>query len=437
VTQGSTGLEAGLGAQAAGPPVGLPVGVHIGLRTGAQGQRDAEHEAALLRLLPVLAQRLPALFDDVEEVLRGSWPEYADFLTSERSEVVSAAEGQLPALLTTARRLSQEEPEADDVRATEVVFEEIGAAQCRCGQELTSLIAAYQAGAGAAWRHVAAAALDVGVSHRVLTVLAESVFVFVDHLSSASTRGYLREQAEASVSRERLREELAELLLSERTSTALLRVRAQQAGWPLPREAAVVVLGTDGARAGTAPVRLDPSWLPLRRSGVLGAIVPDPSARGQRERLVRQLAGAGAVVGRTVPLEELPSTLPGLEVAQRLRREGVLTAEPVFVQEHLDTVLVHRDERLLADLRAEVLAPLDGLPPATRERLEETLEVWLRHSGARAAVAEELHVHPQTVRYRIDQLRKAFGAGLDDPRSRMRLLLALGWGGDLRGPAPA
>jgi sugar diacid utilization regulator len=276
---------------------------------------------------------------------------------------------------------------------------------------------------------VAAAALDVGVSHRVLTVLAESVFVFVDHLSSASTRGYLREQSEAAVSRERLREELAELLLSERTSTALLRTRARQAGWPLPREAAVVVLDTDGTRSGTAPVRLDPSWLALRRGGVLGAVVPDPSAPGRRERLVSLLAGAGAVVGRTVPLEDLPSTLAGLEVGLRLQREGVLTDEPLFVEEHLDTVLVHRDERLLADLRAGVLAPLAGLPPSTRERLLETLEAWLRHSGARGAVADELHVHPQTVRYRVDQLRRAFGDALDDPRHRMRLLLALAWGG--------
>lgn len=396
-------------------PAGLPV-------------LDVEHEEALRRLLPVLVAGLPALFDDVEKLLRDSWPEYADFVAVERAEVLAAVQGQLPILLTTTWPLAQEEPGATGVQDTDMVFEEIGAVEWRNGHEVTSLIAAYQTGAGAAWRHVAAAALEVGVSARVLTVLAESVFVFVDHLSSASTRGYLREQANAAVSRERLREELAEMLLSGQATRALLRARAQQAGWPLPREAAFVFL--DGERAGPAepPVRLMASWLPLRRAGVVGAIIPGRSTHERRDRLVAALAGAGAVVGRTVPLEELPTTMGAIEVALRLHRQGVLPQEPVFVQEHLDTLLVHRDERMLTDLRAAVLAPLDGLAPSSRARLLQTLEVWLRHSGARAAVAAELHVHPQTVRYRVDQLRSHFGAVMDDPRSRMRLLLALGWG---------
>jgi DNA-binding PucR family transcriptional regulator len=40
-----------------------------------------------------------------------------------------------------------------------------------------------------------------------------------------------------------------------------------------------------------------------------------------------------------------------------------------------------------------------------------------------------LHVHPQTVRYRVGQLRTLFGPALDDPRTRLRLMLALCWRG--------
>jgi hypothetical protein len=47
--------------------------------------------------------------------------------------------------------------------------------------------------------------------------------------------------------------------------------------------------------------------------------------------------------------------------------------------------------------------------------------------GDRQAVAAELHVHRQTVRYRLAQLRELFGDALDDPRFRMKLVLALGW----------
>jgi DNA-binding PucR family transcriptional regulator len=48
--------------------------------------------------------------------------------------------------------------------------------------------------------------------------------------------------------------------------------------------------------------------------------------------------------------------------------------------------------------------------------------------GDRQAVAAELHIHPQTVRYRMSQLHAAFGRSLDDPATRTRLTLALAWG---------
>jgi DNA-binding PucR family transcriptional regulator len=48
--------------------------------------------------------------------------------------------------------------------------------------------------------------------------------------------------------------------------------------------------------------------------------------------------------------------------------------------------------------------------------------------GNRKAVAEELHVHPQTVRCRLGQLRAVFGSALDEPATRAALLLALAWG---------
>ena len=80
---------------------------------------------------------------------------------------------------------------------------------------------------------------------------------------------------------------------------------------------------------------------------------------------------------------------------------------------------------LCADLRAAVLAPLADLRPSTAQRLSETLRSWLLHQGRRDAVAAELHVHPQTVRYRMGQLRELYGERLDDPRTVLELLLAL------------
>src|SRR5690606_13743029 len=84
-------------------------------------------------------------------------------------------------------------------------------------------------------------------------------------------------------------------------------------------------------------------------------------------------------------------------------------------EEHLARLVVGADPEALHDLRTQVLAPLDGLSATTREKLTETLRAWLLHQGRREAVAEALFVHPQTVRYRMGQLREAYGDRLDDP----------------------
>jgi sugar diacid utilization regulator len=162
---------------------------------------------------------------------------------------------------------------------------------------------------------------------------------------------------------------------------------------------------------------------------MLGAIMPDAGGPGQRDRLGAALVDVPAVVGPTVPLDRLPGAVRITDTAVRLRRDGVLTGDPLFVDEHLDTIIVHRDRDLLAALRRRSLAPLDGCGAGTRRRLEQTLAAWLRHGGDRAAVAADLHIHPQTVRYRLKQLRELFGSELDaDPDTRLRLTLALAWG---------
>jgi len=132
-------------------------------------------------------------------------------------------------------------------------------------------------------------------------------------------------------------------------------------------------------------------------------------------------------VGRSVQLHQLPASARLASLAAELWRSGALTGDPVLVEEQLDTVIVHRDPRLLDLLREQYLAPLDGAAPASRLMLRETLRSWLRNMGGRAAMAEELHVHRQTVRYRLGRLSELFGSALQDPDQRARFLLVLAW----------
>ena len=53
------------------------------------------------------------------------------------------------------------------------------------------------------------------------------------------------------------------------------------------------------------------------------------------------------------------------------------------------------------------------------------LLAWLLHHGRREDVAEALHVHPQTVRYRLGTLREHYGDALTDVRTGLELTLGL------------
>jgi DNA-binding PucR family transcriptional regulator len=98
----------------------------------------------------------------------------------------------------------------------------------------------------------------------------------------------------------------------------------------------------------------------------------------------------------------------------------------VDTDEYLVELVLTADREATDDLRRQVLAPLAGLRPSTADRLTETLRSWVVHQGQRTAVAADLFVHAQTVRYRMTQLRELYGDRLNDPRTILELIVALG-----------
>jgi hypothetical protein len=374
-----------------------------------------------------LVERLPQLLDEVRDGLRESWPDYAEFLDHDREGVIEAAKQFAPQLLEAVSLEGDGQRDGLGDHTLQMVFEQIGRRQLRLGSDLARLLTAFQFGSRLAWRHVSAAALESRLAPADLAALADAVFGFVNKLSFAAARGYLLEQVEDARTRERNREELAALLLSGRASQPAIRSAARRAGWRVPATAAVALIDPDDAIARRVIDGLGPDALRFSGNDRYGAIIPVPADGAGRIHLGRLLQGASAVVGSVVSLDLLPRSTEVAEIAARLQQAGLLADDPVFADEHLDTIIVCRDARLLESLRRQVLAPLADLPESTRTRLLETMTSWLRTQGDRMAMARELRVHPQTVRYRMAQLRKHFGARLDDADSRARLLLALHW----------
>ncbi|WP_327249326.1 helix-turn-helix domain-containing protein [Streptomyces sp. NBC_01320] len=98
---------------------------------------------------------------------------------------------------------------------------------------------------------------------------------------------------------------------------------------------------------------------------------------------------------------------------------GVIDDAPVVLcQDHLITLWLLSDPVLLDQLARRELAPIAEISANRRERLIETLRIWLETRGTAAQLGELLDVHTQTVRYRMRNLETIFDEQLVDPESR-------------------
>ena len=141
---------------------------------------------------------------------------------------------------------------------------------------------------------------------------------------------------------------------------------------------------------------------------------------------MRALGARLAGLGPAVPWVDAPASLARATAVLRLAGEGALPASGlVAADDHAAALLLTTDRRMARDIAATRLAPLDDLTPAARERLLHTLDAWLAAQGRVQEAAGVLHVHPQTVRYRLARLRELLGGALDDPDARFELELAL------------
>ena len=305
----------------------------------------------------------------------------------------------------------------------------LGRGEARSGRSMDALLGAYRVGARVSWRHMADSGVRAGLTAEQLARFAELVFAYIDQLSAASVAGHSDELATSGRVRERYRERLADQLLGGAPRQEL-DAAAERADWTPPRTLTAVVVPE--ARARGALASLDPRTLrstgevpgAASAGGRVALLVPDAEGRS-RPALMRSLAESEAVVG---PARQWDAVDVSYVRALRAVQLG-LTADgagPVDTESRLADLVLRADEGALADLRAQALAPLADLGEGAREKLTETLRSWLLHHGRREAIAAELFVHPQTVRYRMGQLRELYGKRLEDPRTVLELTLALG-----------
>ena len=188
------------------------------------------------------------------------------------------------------------------------VYVALGRGELRQGRTLDSLQAAYRVGARVAWRRIALAGREAGLDAEVLSLLAESIFAYIDELSADSVKGYAEAQAEREDERRRRRRELAALLVRRPPADfAEVRAAARRVDWTLPARLATLAcreedltkiarrLPTDALATTLEGLRLRPLLRP-RRPGAHEAV------EASRQKLAsRNRAGGGLLRARRPP----------------------------------------------------------------------------------------------------------------------------------------
>jgi DNA-binding PucR family transcriptional regulator len=291
--------------------------------------------------------------------------------------------------------------------------------------------------AGTEWLGSIWAVVDEPPPDDVLRSLAQTASVVALHLLR------LRSQAD-----------LARRVAADRVRALLNGDTLEAEGWLPPPPWRVVVLtgaheSPDDAASPRTPEREIDVWesATRRRSWrqpllavfdglALGLVrdVPGDASPGTWQWLLGVVAEVAAVTstatasagGRVTRIAALDRSRREATEVQRLREAGRVTGTTVTIEEAWAAVT---NARALRGIRTEeLLGPVEALRShdATHGTAYlATVAAWLDHPGNPRAAARSIHVHPNTLRYRMQRLSGVVDLDLHDPETRLALRLQL------------
>ncbi|MFE3457067.1 PucR family transcriptional regulator [Nocardiopsis aegyptia] len=285
----------------------------------------------------------------------------------------------------------------------------VGRARAADGRSIDAVVRAHRVGSAAAVRLVAEAAAD-RLDAADVFALSELWLTAIDQISESLSVGHTEaaRMLDADVERAR-RTFLDDLLIGRQSSRGAVRDRARILGITPPDPAVLVVA--------------EPAPDPAGAMALLDLIEPtgaDPLLTTRAGRAVLLVAPADAAQVTAVlggrpwrGCALAPRALTGMSAAYRLADDALETAPPHAFGEQ--GVLGEADACVLALLNGGPVTPeavrraaLGPLLSDAHSHLLETLRAYFR-AGAATTAADALHVHPQTLRYRLRQVRELTG----------------------------
>jgi hypothetical protein len=289
------------------------------------------------------------------------------------------------------------------------------------GMPLEDLLHAYRLGGRLAWQGVIEATEPE--EQDLLLTAASLVMEYIDAVSSAVAQSYMEERTHLVSEEERSLRALLDAIADTAPVEGSLRNLADRMGFPLLEE---YVPFCQTAQGGTAhehsrfAQRLrGEGFLALTEGDrVLGLAAPD--APIPRPKLSRGLLACGEATPRRRLADALDDVRLLLDIGLRFGRTGEITLDS-----HMPELLLARSPRLAARLEVRVLGRLQAAGGPRSPDLLETLEVFLAAGLDRREAAKRLHVHPNTLNYRLRRVEEVTGLQLASPDDLMLVALAM------------
>jgi PucR C-terminal helix-turn-helix domain len=393
-------------------------------------------------LIAGMRAEVPSLASEIISALRDEFPEYARPMDGPYGQALQIGVHQ-----ALSSFLDSIADPAAPLDKRDEVFRTLGKYEAYAGRSLDTLQAAFRVGTRLAWRRVSKVARLGNLSPSAISQLADSVIGYTHELATLSLEGYHEARARSGEARDQWRRRLVALLVeTPPVPRRAVDDLAELADWLVPDQITPVAVQAQAvSRAGTprragqadevtgwapgtslALDNLDDDVLADIDSAQPCLLLPGPLTDSRRRMVEAALAGRPAAVGLAVPLESAGDSLRWARHALALSQAGIIPGGPLTLcEQHLVTLLLLSDDALADQVVQRQLARLESLTPRQRGRLTETFAALVEAGGTAVEAADRLHVHPQTVRYRLKQLAQAVGDQLADPDARFELELAL------------
>ena len=289
------------------------------------------------------------------------------------------------------------------------------------GLPLEDLLHAYRLGGRMCWQLIAENATPE--EQPALLAAATRVMEYIDQVSSAVAQTYMEERQHLVSEEERGLRNLVDALCGEGPLEPDALETAERIGFPVADHYRPFSQSAQGA-----PAREHSQFAARLRSGGILALTEGDRVTGlatvdadiPRANHECALIALGEPAPRRSLAEALEDVRLLLDIGCRTGRTGEITTDSF-----LPELLLARSPRLAARLRERVLGPLEGSGEGRSPDLLETLDVFLGSGLDRRLASERLHVHPNTLNYRLRRIEEETGLQLTQPTDITRAALAL------------